>query len=202
MSEAAMSEEQKPVEDDERTVVRPRLIGSGEVSDETVVRPLAAALSDASEETVVRPRPSSVDDQTRVSGAPASPSTEKKAEPGSHIGSESAALDPRFRASGAPETAPWELLPEAERGVRPGLPVVYGARHGGSVAVLAGPDEISRQIGRPPAATSVPVREGRAALVSVARRTRRVRVAVLGAYALVIVIAGVGLWGVAKLAFG
>lgn len=111
-------------------------------------------------------------------------------------------LDPERRIAPVPGSMPWDALPEPERGVRPGAPIVYGARSEHANAAQVGTDEVHRLLGDPPAVAPVPVRAGRSALPSMERRARSLRLRTLLCYAGVGVVAVLGLWGVAVLAFG
>ncbi|MBK0417603.1 hypothetical protein JD276_00940 [Leucobacter sp. CSA1] len=129
------------------------------------------------------------------SGAGSAPSTGRRTGKG---------LDPSRRIPAVPGDVPWASTPVPEPGVRPGLPVVYGARppaDGGPEE----PDGIRRRLGPPPAAPASPLaaeQAPRPALPSLERRTRRRRVVTLACYTAAILVSGFGLWGVAVLAFG
>lgn len=111
-------------------------------------------------------------------------------------------LDSRRRISAVPGATPWDEAPAGERGVSQGIPVSYGARAEGFQEPLQGIDEVQRRIGPAPVANYVAVREGREGLPSMARRSSRERVTTLALYAGVVAVSLLGLWGIAKLAFG
>lgn len=188
---------------DDRTVVRPA--PSEPPEDATVVAPRDAA----ADETVVAPPRAEVDDatepRTRGGGSVALPVEDPG--PASPVSlslrtASGPGLDPERRIAAIPDRKPWEEGPAPERGVRPGAPVVYGARSERLGDSGAGPDDLHRRLGDPPAARSVPVREHRPALPSVERRARRLRRRTLLGYAAAVLVAALGLWGVAILAFG
>jgi len=196
---------------DDATILRPRPRDPGEADDATAVRPqpqddeLEAADPEA---TLMRPRresrtaPASGSGSAGITGSVAMPVEEPEVS-GRSFGTESApGLDPERRIAAVPDRLPWETRPAAERGVRPGAPVVYGARSEHLGTPLAGVDEVHRQLGDPPPATFIPVREGRSTLPSMTRRAARARVGTLVGYGIVVIVAVAGLWGVAVLAFG
>ncbi|MBO1902745.1 hypothetical protein J4H92_12395 [Leucobacter weissii] len=112
-------------------------------------------------------------------------------------------LDAERRIGPVPERKPWEQVIAAEPGVTPGLPVPYAPRAvEAQQPFRADVDEIMSRLGPPPAARPVPVGDGREDLPSLRRRGRRSRVVTLTAYGAVLVLAALGLWGVALLAFG
>lgn len=166
-----------------------------EFDEATVVRPHAR---EADDDTAPRPRPGIT---TTTGGSVALPVDDPEASARSLGTGTLPGLDPERRIAPVPGAAPWESLPAPERGVRPGAPIVYGARSG-YAAAPEGVDEVHRLFGDPPAAAPVPVREGRGALPSMERRARRVRSRTLLCYAAVVLAAVLGLWGVAVIAFG
>ena len=111
-------------------------------------------------------------------------------------------LDPERRIGEMPARMPWEEPPSPEPGLHQGLPVVYGPRVSGRDGAGSGEDEVVRRVGPPPPSSAVTVRRGREALPSLARRDRRARRATLLLYCAVVLAAALGLWGVARLAFG
>lgn len=171
------------------------------VDDATVVRPHRKAPDEVDDATIVRPRRRDAEEHS-TGGSVALPVEEPEVSGRSFGTGSTPGLDPERRISAVPDRAPWETGPVAERGVRPGAPVVYGARSEYAGGAQPGADEIHRRLGDPPPATFVPVREGRSALPSVGRRTARARIGTLIGYAAVAVVAVLGLWGVAVLAFG
>lgn len=195
----------RPAPVDDATIVRPRRADDAPVDDATIVRPKPAAGDDgdhgadgeAEDRTVARSARHGVtasvalpvEDDDTVSGRSLSVTTVP-------------ALDPERRIAAVPGRAPWEAEPVPERGVRPGAPVVYGARseHGGDLPL--GPDAVHERLGDAPPATPVHVREARAALPSMERRAQRSRVGTLVGYGAVVLVAIAGLWVVATLAFG
>ena len=85
-------------------------------------------------------------------------------------------------------------------GVRPGLPLVYGA-HSPAVVIPNPQEQLVAQLGAPPVAAEVLSAE-RVGLPSIERQNRRFRLlAVLGGAVVVVVVVG-GLWGLARLALG
>lgn len=112
-------------------------------------------------------------------------------------------LDPERRIGPVPGAAPWEQPPVVERGLRPGVPVVYGTRAEGFFGSRgSGADDIVARLGPPPDARPVVVRRDRALLPSVERRSRRLRRATLASYAAALVLAGTGLWAIGALVLG
>ena len=111
-------------------------------------------------------------------------------------------LDPERRIADLPDRMPWEAVPAPEQGVHQGLPVVYGPRNEGDDDAPVGVDEVTRRVGPPPGATPVPVRQGRESLPSLTRRERKTRTLTLIVYGAVVVVAVLGLIGIARLAFG
>lgn len=111
-------------------------------------------------------------------------------------------LDPERRIADLPDRMPWEAVPAPEQGVHQGLPVVYGPRNEGDDDAPVGVDEVIRRVGPPPGATPVPVRQGRESLPSLTRRERKTRTLTLIVYGAVVVVAVLGLIGIARLAFG
>lgn len=111
-------------------------------------------------------------------------------------------LDPERRIGEMPARMPWEEPPSPEPGLHQGLPVVYGPRVSGRDGAGSGEDEVVRRVGPPPPSSAVTVRRGREALPSLARRDRRARRATLLLYGAVVLAGALGLWGVARLAFG
>lgn len=107
-------------------------------------------------------------------------------------------LDARRRAPESP--FPSSGRSEPRFGVRPGRPVVYGAR---SEAFLSHDDgAATARIGDPPAPAAPVPAAARDALPSLARQNRRFRVLALAGGVAVLAIVGFGLWGVSALAFG
>lgn len=178
---------------DDATIVRP----VPEASDETVVRTRrhAAEAGDAGDETAVRARPG-------VTASVALPVDDPTASARSIGVTTLPALDPERRITAVPGRAPWEPELEPERGVRPGAPVVYGARSEFRGDPRLGPDLLHQRLGDAPAAAPVLVREQRAALPSMERRARRARIATLVGYGAAVLVAAGGLWLIADLAFG
>ena len=78
---------------------------------------------------------------------------------------------------------------------------VYGPRSARHRAERAGIDEVQQRVGVPPGAGADALPE-RALLPSLARRARRSRIVTLSAYAATVALSLLGLWGVARLAFG
>lgn len=113
-----------------------------------------------------------------------------------------AGLDPERRIADLPDRMPWEAVPAPQKGVHQGLPVVYGPRNEGDDDAPMGVDEVTRRVGPPPGATPVPVRQGRESLPSLTRRERKTRTLTLIVYGAVVVVAVLGLIGIARLAFG
>lgn len=110
--------------------------------------------------------------------------------------------DPRPDPPASPvEDPPWSaVLPRS--GVGGGvLPSIYGPRSPRQGADRTDADAVHRRIGPPPtaAAAAQPEREP---LPSLARRARRSRIITVSAYAATAAASVLGLWGVARLAFG
>ena len=103
-------------------------------------------------------------------------------------------LDPRRRARESPFPETGASAPR--QGVRPGMPVVYGARSESrfAVGVAASPS------GPISAGQPVVPREGRASLPSTARRNRREQVITLAGGAGMLVAVAFGLWWIGSLA--
>lgn len=183
------------------------------IDDATYVVNRASTEAAPDDATIVSMRPGAepADDSGAASAAPQASASVPSASFADYMragsaatgtGTGTAGLDPDRRIAQVPGRLPWEIAPTAESGVHQGLPVVYGPR--GPVDAETGGqlDEVHRQIGPAPAATFVPVREGREALASTRRRERRSRTVTLVAYGAVGVVAVLGLWGIAVLAFG
>lgn len=108
-------------------------------------------------------------------------------------------LDPHRRAPESPFPQADHTLPKT--GVRPGMPVVYGTKpedvdvHASEAAAL------DAQIGPPPADGFV-VPAQREGLPSLAKQNREFRAIALGGGAAVVIVVVLGLWGVARIAFG
>ena len=105
-------------------------------------------------------------------------------------------LDPERRIAAPPGAG----APAAEPGVHPNVPVVYGPRP--ALEQPSAADGVSRWIEPPPDSDPVPLRSGREALISTARRERRRRRLTLLGYAGAVLLAVSGLWGLGQLAFG
>lgn len=166
---------------DELTVVRPviRPPHRDAAEDATIVRAL--------EDTLPRAAAPAPRTMTAPVAAPHTP-----AAPGEETMADRALL-------GLP---PWELGPEPERGVRPGLPVVYGARGIGVQPTADGFDTVASVLGPAPEVATQMVRADRAALPSMERRALRESVLLLGGAAAACVVSVLGLWFVARIAFG
>lgn len=173
----------------------------GEENDETVVVP-ATPVEDA---TVMVPTPGA-EESTVVVAKPRRPTVGLPVEePEQEIPKGLAALmfrpplDPHRRVRESPFPQTEQALPRS--GVRQGMPVVYGARPEAAGNIRAEAAALDAQIGPPPAgSTLVPAqREG---LPSVAKQNRRFRAVALGGGVAVVIVVGLGLWGVAQLAFG
>ncbi|WP_153002154.1 hypothetical protein [Leucobacter chromiiresistens] len=106
-------------------------------------------------------------------------------------------LDARYRVPEAPTPAPEHALPR--RGVSPALPVITSQRTGRRAA--AGIDPEAR-FGPPPESRPAPPAADRSAVRSTRRANRRFGTGALVGFAASLLIAVVGLWGVAVLAFG
>lgn len=108
--------------------------------------------------------------------------------------------DPRPPApAAAPVPVPEEDAARPWNGVA--LTRVYGPRSARHRAERAGIDEVQQRVGAPPGAGADALPE-RALLPSLARRARRSRIVTLSAYAATVALSLLGLWGVARLAFG
>lgn len=141
-------------------------------------------------------------------GSVAPPIPEPSSEPSEWLkrklaaGAAENALDPERPIALAPGTSVWDHLPTGRGGVSQGLPVVYGPRDLIHTDYGVGSDEVQRQLGMPPDAKAVRVRKNREQLPSLTRKAARVRTATLALYAATLGVSALGLYGVAKLAFG
>lgn len=198
--------EARPEAVDDATVVRPRLRPYGdadvEVDDATIVHPMLHPRQGTQVAgTAVGGAPGAATHGSAARGSVAMPVDEPVASSLS-LDTGGAGLDPERRIGPVPGTQPWSAPPTAERGVRAGTPVVYGARPERLADARGGIDEVHRRLGDPPPAREMTVREGRSALPSMERRARRARSRTLLGFAAVVLVAVLGLWGVAALAFG
>lgn len=188
--------------DDDATVARPRAQVEAEVDDATVVHPMLNTRQRAQAAGTARGgAPGAAGGGSASHGSVALPVDEPVASSLS-FDTGGAGLDPERRIGPVPGTQPWSATPTAERGVRAGTPVVYGARPERLADARGGIDEVHRRLGDPPPARDMIVREGRSALPSMERRARRARSRTLLCYGAVVLVAVLGLWGVAVLAFG
>lgn len=163
-------------------------------------------------QVVVRPAPDRADDESSAGGSTGSQSSAKLRRSGTFAdymrsastgtSTTGSGLDPERRISPPPVLLPWESAPTPETGVHQGLPVVYGPRDLTRTATFDPLDRIHREIGPAPAASPVTVKSDRSALPSLAKKERRDRAGTLIAYGAVVLVAIVGLWGVAVVAFG
>jgi len=193
----AVAREREPEEGSaDATIAVPRERNAD--SDATIAVPRERKADPDATVAVVRPRPPA---GSPTRGTPAPPIPEPD-----HGGSSGELADRFFKPPlDARRRAPESPFPHSGRseprfGVRPGRPVVYGAR---SDAFLA-PDDgaVTARIGDPPAPAEPVPAAARDALPSLARQNRRFRVLALAGGAAVLAIVGFGLWGVASLAFG
>ncbi|WP_427869698.1 hypothetical protein [Leucobacter luti] len=202
----------RPVADDQ-TVVVPRPAAE----DATVAVPRPAPAADA---TVVVPRPEPArhtDSRHHASARLSSSESFRRSRTGGTTSSRNPAppveepeqlnvsrdiaalmfkspLDPRRRARESP--FPESASSKPRQGVRPGMPVVYGARSDSSLAVgVAASPSGPISAGQP-----VVPREGRASLPSTARRNRREQVITLAGGAGMLVAVAFGLWWIGSLA--
>ncbi len=208
----------KPLDDE--TIVRPRE-ANDEAIDETIVRPRPGASDDTAprgRKESRRQRRMRLEQETAAaSGSSASASASGLSasasasvampvddpEAGrSWTARRQQGMDPDRRIAPVPGTAPWDVEPRPERGVRQGAPVVYGTRSEHVGESLLGADAVHREIGAAPPARSVQVRPDRGALPSLDRRARRGRITTLVVGCAVLVVSATGLWVIAAFAFG
>lgn len=118
-------------------------------------------------------------------------------------------LDPARRVAPAPGSVPGDSIPSAEPGVRPWLPVVYGARPEDALSGPSGQHSAGLSAAEPPVRSADAIAqealsaraEERGRLPSLARRERRRASATLLGYGVVCVVSLCGLVAVGVLAF-
>ncbi len=174
-----------------RTVVVP----AREAEDRTVLAPRNPAARR-------RTREEGADTVSTFSGTPAPPVEEPRIEPSPELAALmfKKPLDPKRTVPDSPFPRSEQALPQ--RGVRPGMPVLYSVRtehtnaHDAELA-----EAVVRRLGAPPESAPVPVAQ-RDGLPSMARANRRFRAVALGGSAAALAVSVAGLWWVWSVAFG
>lgn len=209
---AAQPEPEAPVDDATIAVALPAPVSKPESRPEQKPEPkperkpqaAPAPAPDGEDATVVVAMPAQPDDDsTRVVGrtgdpAPPVPEPEYSSEDLAKLMFKPP-LDPRRRVKPAPFEQPDHTLPK--RGVRQGMPVIFGETGPQAGEQGSSPLDLERRIGAVPKSTAL-TPAARDGLPSMAQLNRKFRLLALAGGAGVVVVVALGLWGIATLAFG